>query len=296
MKDSHKRIMKYLPALLSCTAITLLATINVALETSKSNSFRRDLRELVRESTPIDSSSLEEKIDEGALERLTRENNEYVITQSKKNSDLKGLVMDPERMRDYIVSKLGAVSHTYRQGGILTEDPSNIDLLMTTRLLRVSLILNSLEREEFRKYVGSLLEADLQDPFTEHGGYVLFDDEGRARLNPIESIHSSERDEGNNQSYGIGLSDLLKNLPVSILGYHLHAEKEDNSEYAGPSATDLGSAMKKAILLSESHGLVITKLAGREFNLDYYGWNHIEEGGRRKKRASVILDLGNYSY
>lgn len=80
--------------------------------------------------------------------------------------------------------------------------------------------------------------------------------------------------------------------------YHIHASADNCETDAGPSGGtfivktgDIGNCYHRAAFHGEDHNLLITKLPGNTFNVDFYSGEM-----RGKKPQITVLDLGNYSY
>ncbi|MBI2666376.1 hypothetical protein HYX13_02075 [Candidatus Woesearchaeota archaeon] len=78
-----------------------------------------------------------------------------------------------------------------------------------------------------------------------------------------------------------------------VANFHLHSSTENSKPYAGPSGNsqhgDIGLVFAQQI-----DGLVITKLEGNKFNVDFY-----TQGGAPISTVTKnlpVVDLGNYEY
>ena len=93
-------------------------------------------------------------------------------------------------------------------------------------------IWHGLQDENVRKEIGNLVEANVQQPNTELGGFI--------RLSPRKSILGISLLERPNLSPGHSFGFSLKELKYSenFACFHLHAIKEDCSCYYGPSGFD----------------------------------------------------------
>jgi len=239
-------------------------------------------------------------------------NNNYLIKNLCKNNDICDLLYNEGEIKDNLYKKLVKMPHTYRKKSMpysnpksvfqYSEEPDNVNGLNPSQLLRVWIIMESLEKQEFVNHVGRLIEDNLKDPYTEHGGLVLFGND-MLKLYNVESRFAKKKDIRYKGTYKMPFkASSIQN----IAKYHFHASKEDCSEYAGPSqgfpliGGDLASALCETILDNESHHVIATKLNGQRFNIDYFGceavWNNNQKKGNTAEYPQIVLDLGNYEY
>jgi len=237
------------------------------------------------------------------LERRQKRNNNYLIDCLMKRENAEYLIENQEEVKKQLREKLETLEHTYRPLTSYTEGPAGVHNLSVRQLLRVYLIMEALEDQEFRDEIGKGLEADLHDPYSEYGGLGVF--ENRVKLMEVESEKASEKDPRNNGSYHLPTTKVW-GIPY-LFEYHYHATSDDCSFLAGPShgivtaATSLiGLSVKgdfvgseiSTIVFGEDHSIVITKLKGNNFNIDYFGGEKKEDG----QPNMTVLDLGNYNY
>ncbi len=237
----------------------------------------------------------------GPRQNIARANNEHLIDNIASWPHIYELLSQPEKMKLQLIEKLNTSKHTYRQGARYRETANGILDLPLRQLVHVYLLLEAFGYEEFNRRAGELLEEDLKDHTTEHGGLILFE-ERQLILHPLpsETVWSTK------VAYCL-LRDALQKPHIAI--YHFHARTEDSSTYAGPSeggswfgreTSDLSICTLEAYLQGESHNLVITKLPGREFNADYYGagveWREKDYDPNDMIIPITVIDLGNYPY
>ncbi len=237
--------------------------------------------------------------------------NNYVIKHASRNEEICGLVQEggEKKIKENLYSKLAGIPHTYRiSHGIFSlypysEKPENVQALHPSQLLRTWILMKSLEKQGFIDDIGELIEKALRDPYSEHGGLILFEDTSLTLRN-IESTLAKKKDPKYKDAYIMPFK--ARKIP-NVARYHFHAAMDDCSEYAGPSGGflflggDLAAAHGEAIFNNESHGVVMTKLKGQNFNVDYYSFRAVvEEGADGKGKVInhplVVLDLGNYEY
>jgi len=167
------------------------------------------------------------------------------------------------------------------------ENPESAMGMNYQQLLRSRILLDQLSEERFRLDIGNAVEADVADDLAEHGGLVVFNDKGALWLDRKNSM--LDRNSMNNGFYSMP-DEYYDNM--YFVRYHIHAMKNDSSVYSGPSQPDMQSCDSAAQSDGESHSIVITKLAGHSFDVDYYSC--IKNAGG--KADFVVLDLGSYDY
>lgn len=247
-----------------------------------------------------DGVNLEELIrrDYTPEQERTKSNNQYLIDCLEKRGEL-WYANSIELLKDHVASKLKSVDHTFRKHiplmPVYGESFKNVYEMSSRQLIRVDLLLEALEHEVFKDFVGSLIEDDLNDKFGEHGGLVLFNDVYELVLQSVESADYQEKESALNKHYRMPAEALAK---PHIARYHIHASSEDSSKYSGPSggtfifrSGDIGNCYERTMQCGEDHNIVITKLRGPAFNIDFYSGEL-----RNNKPVISVLDLGNYSY
>lgn len=228
-------------------------------------------------------------------ERKAKKNNEYLINNLILHQGRYNLIKDLEISKQKLEDKLKSVQHTHLVGNTHYDeyDSEGIKHLTTRQLLRVYLILENLEDKEFKQKIGLLLEEDLKDLYAEHGGLILFDKNGKLIFYPIKSGNISNKKE-NTYYYD---NTMLSFSILHIASYHFHAMKEDSSNSAGPSIEDILHCNYEANIEGESHNIVVTKLNGSRFNMDYCGGEDKDiEADPYSFSGFKIIDLGNYEY
>ena len=147
-----------------------------------------------------------------------------------------------------------------------------------TDLYKIKRILDYLADANNIEEHGKRLKVDRDDETSEHGG-LIFMVGGK-----IKFVDIDPGDRGNNGRYSQS-KEYEEMAPVSLLVYHNHALKEDNSPYSGTSGMslfgggDLGNAARM-----QRDGLVFTLLGNNTFNVDYYTPEMVE------------VDLGVYQF
>lgn len=236
-------------------------------------------------------------------------NNQYIIDNVVGRDDVYELLKNPDATKQSLVDKLNSIPHTPQIQHLGSypprpSDPTQVYNLTHGQLLRIYLLVNDLESQEFNACIGSLAEEALNDLVSEHGGLVLFDATGRLTLHPIENVYENVRgkiEQGHKpDKYKIRVPYLMPPEAWSITNlasYHFHIGREDPSTSVGPSnykppfkGGDIKACELGIITLGESHKLVVTKLKGQNFNIYYYG------GDRKGNEVITVLDLGNYTY
>src|SRR3989344_54809 len=86
-----------------------------------------------------------------------------------------------------------------------------------------------------------------------------------------------------------------------IIPFHLHAASQDETENSGPSTIDMFSSLEGYLDSGESHNIVVTKLKGRRFNIDFYGFEFKSDNLPKDTIINandyeIMLDLGVYEY
>lgn len=162
------------------------------------------------------------------------------------------------------------------------------------QFLRAYLLFEALQGQELIDNLGELVEEDLQDVYSEHGGLVCFDDEGELFFRPIESVLAKEKDLKNNHRFMLPPEAYA--IP-HVFRYHFHAISEDNSHDSGPSGYapgtkgDLISCADETRYRGESHCVLVSKLSGSKVNVDYY------TGEMMNGRVKIaVIDMGDYEY
>lgn len=153
--------------------------------------------------------------------------------------------------------------------------------------------MEALNEQKFRAQIGEIIEEDLKNLDSEHGGLVLFDRDANLTLMNIPSKINYDND-----MYRIPRESFK--IP-HVITYHLHAASQDETKSSGPSTTDMFSSLEMCIDFEEAHDIVITKLEGRRFNVDFYGFEFTLDKFSKNTIVDVndfeiMLDLGVYEY
>jgi|SRR3989338_1973073 len=222
-------------------------------------------------------------------QELARRNNQYIADNIALREGMRAIVSAPEKAKQNLVTRLGLVGHSYRY---TNELPTTVFNLSPRQLVRAYLIMEALKTEKFKTDIGVIVEDDLKDMDSEHGGLVLFDG-GNLTLHDIPSASK-----GDNNRYILAGDSL--NLP-HIIPFHLHAASQDETENSGPSTIDMFSSLEGYLDSGESHNIVVTKLKGRRFNIDFYGFEFKSDNLPKDTIINandyeIMLDLGVYEY
>ncbi|MBI4366849.1 MAG: hypothetical protein HY543_08540 [Deltaproteobacteria bacterium] len=105
-----------------------------------------------------------------------------------------------------------------------TERPPLTEL-GTPALLRLALLRRALQRPTFLQELGAIVQGDLRDRRSEHGGIMEWQ-QGRLHLRSVASVSH------NNGAY---LNRLDRFLHGGLASFHLHASQPNSAHYAGPS-------------------------------------------------------------
>ena len=194
-----------------------------------------------------------------------------------------------------LVLRLGKKDHTYR-GNVHGQTPDDAYWLSPLQRLRVNLLLDAFERQDFVAAIGREIERNPKDGVIELGGFISY-------FGSVLEVYPIDADSEAKRNFSIGRLEFLRNSHVSM--FHLHALSEDLSLYAGPSSNDGASdtiaCLHAGLDLFDVNHVVFTKLRGKRFNADYYGteWN-VRSGSGGVNVSHVewvpIVDLGNYDY
>lgn len=212
----------------------------------------------------------------------------YLATRENPNDPL---VLNQARLQDVVYQKLLQLPHTYRTEECEGE-PDDIIAAKPLQLVRSHMLLNALSNPTLIREMGQLVERNPKDGQTELGGLVTVRREG---------IHFAEIPSPSKkaQIYQISGRDISTFPHLAV--FHLHALYDDCTRFAGPSyrepwnnrreESDLGEAGREAEVTGESHNVVVTKLTGHRFNVDYYA----AQMGMFYP-GYTIVDLGVYEY
>lgn len=213
---------------------------------------------------------------------------QYLVRKGWTPEDLELLEKSPDSLR----RSLEKLPHTYRTNEREGE-PSDIAITTPLQRLRCQILLDALQDKNLVNEIGAIVDDNIRNMwYQEAGGLVMCSDQ-RVSFHTFPSL---SRD---GTSFAINARELVRGANLAL--FHLHALGEDCSRYAGPSFTDpfnrdeksdLAIAVREASATGQFHGIVVTKLKGPWFNIDYYG----AEMNNFYVTAIPIVDLGNYKY
>jgi hypothetical protein len=216
---------------------------------------------------------------------------------------LAGILLAACAPRDTLERRLWELPHTYRRNWDCSENdrgPPYDERHMAVRALtpeartKAIRLLDELQKPAFRQAIGKALEEDVKDTATEHGG-VIITEGSSLRLQPHYPTTFSAYEP--NSSYHAPLTrHLAIRKPDYFAHYHFHAAQDDNPDVAGPSPGDLGSLKQDLWIREDICGVVITKLAGRTFNIDLYLDPAVVELHGHYFADGTVTDLGTYRY
>ena len=200
-------------------------------------------------------------------------------------------ILHDNEARD-LIERLEQIEHTYR-----TEEkegePLDARRLGPLQRVRAHCLLDELENKEIVYEIAEIIERNPRDGKTELGGFIA---PHYAKMRgTFYEFPSSTKDE---RSYAWSIKD-IKSIPHIAL-FHLHALEDDCTRYAGPSQSeseesDMSSNHCSANHIGEAHDVVITKLQGKKFNVDYYTSQRRMHKGKKISEIGC-LDLSNYEY
>jgi len=241
----------------------------------------------------------EDKPNYSTLDKLsgrdtTTPRNKYLY-KHLKNSEKELLEGNRMELIEVVRNKIEDNQKTPLRSDLLEEMYIEFDLenFRNSQLIRLFLINNSLQTKDNLDNIGQQIEVDLKDEH-EHGGIIVFDEKNQIIFKEVEQEN---------------ISDKQYELPVSfrqgknyIAEYHLHAIKEDCSEFNGPSTggmalpdhgSDIENSRIQNIAHGSYHGVVITKLPGSKFNATYYSTVGKQKG---KITKTAVCNIGDFEY
>ncbi len=226
---------------------------------------------------------------------------EHITEDLADINDVQLLVSDTSQARDSLMARIDGLPHAYQAshfsrpgyidqdtGWTYGEESSQVYLLTQNQFKVTQLLMEALENEEFLESIGEIIEADLQDADAEHGGFVLFDEHFGLYLLDIPSAAKVNT--------GYSMPDGLYEEIPHLAYFHLHAIDKDCSTYAGPSRSDRSFCRHKALSQGDFHCVVITKLEGDRFNIDFFGADYESANPDGDTVDMIVLDLGAYGY
>ncbi len=239
----------------------------------------------------------------GMNEPYTLQNLRHIAREVSGWEDFEDYIRTFEAGFPNLKSELDLLEHAYRYE---EREGSPEWILDSTALqkLRCDLLLRGLRDPRFVREIGDIVERNPKDGKTELGGLIHYGGRG-LRLREVPSRSSNSRE------YAISMGTLTGRSHIAL--FHTHALEEDCTRFAAPSyahsifeqrkGTDVGSAMRTAASDGESHQVVLTKLAGRRFNVDYFGTEVVafdptlySNGKPTPSLVVTVVDLGVYSY
>jgi hypothetical protein len=206
---------------------------------------------------------------------------------------------------------LEQVPHTYRadfggQEAQYSEAPAEVQRLTPAQRTKVYQLLHALQHDrKLRQSIGKTIESDLNDKKTELGGIIAYD--GLALRLQEHYPAAFVAGDGNNNYHDPPSRKDAALHPDYFADFHLHATGDDDTAFAGPSPPDLVWVGCNMHGRTDSCGVVITKLKGKQFNVDLYfapaAPDSVIQAGAMTYDEFLqflpdcrIVDLGNYSW
>jgi|GEM_PF-5643464 len=191
-----------------------------------------------------------------------------------------------------IFTELKHKQHTPRieknyQDTTLTEHFSQVYDLSLSQSQRIYLMLKSLKNKDFLNRIGKIIEEDIKDKYSEHGGIITINPNLSLELRTIQSEDAKDKIEENNSFYN--LPD-LENFTPRVAKFHLHAMSYDEFKFAGPGSQDIIITNAEREIIGKTNEFIITSLEKGRFNIDYFG------GDKLIHKQVRVIDLGNYEY
>ncbi len=135
------------------------------------------------------------------------------------------------------------------------------DVLSWGDLLTILVVDDSLGSRGVVEQIFRQRELDRKDTSTEYGGVIEYDEEEGFRA---VLYRPRSRDRIDDERF-VASDDMFRFSDRSLVHYHLHANRQNNGRYAGPSMADLIHAAN-----SGRTNLVFTSLGRDELNVDLY--------------------------
>ncbi|MBM4106168.1 MAG: hypothetical protein FJ257_07730 [Phycisphaerae bacterium] len=136
-------------------------------------------------------------------------------------------------------------------------------------LVALHLALDAIDSPPLAAHLFDFAERDQLDRTTEFGGLIDVDAQGRFRL-----VEFKPRSRGGDLRYETP-TELMQALATGLFHVHLHAQKFENRDYAGPHLGDFQFADSCGL-----HCLVFTFIDSRTLNCDWY------------RQDRCVVDLG----
>jgi hypothetical protein len=195
---------------------------------------------------------------------------------------------------------LGTAEHTYRtdfreEPPQYAETPAEVQRLAAPQRTKAYQLFTALRTDPaLRQSIGKIIEEDLKDTKTEHGGLVVYD--GLAlRMQKHYPTKFTGADPNDHYLDPQSRIDAMPN-PDYCAEYHLHATQDDDGAYAGPSLGDLYWLQRNTGTRADACGVVITKLKDKKFNVDCYFVPPKSRDDDDFLKQVIVVDLGNYSW
>ncbi|MFZ9691385.1 MAG: hypothetical protein ACO3EP_05030 [Phycisphaerales bacterium] len=131
------------------------------------------------------------------------------------------------------------------------------------------LALDAVDVPEVRRHLFDFAERDMLDRTTEFGGMISLDEQGR-----FELVEFPPRSRSGDLRYE-GPPELFEALATGLFHVHLHCQKFDNGQYAGPHLGDFQMADA-----SGANCLVFTFIDSKSLDVDWY------------RHGRIAIDLG----
>jgi hypothetical protein len=210
---------------------------------------------------------------------------------------------DEEKLKYHIKQKLKEKDHLPREDADYVQDLSQLEKVSNINsLYLIKGYLDYFEDSDNLRQISGLMNDDLKDNFSEHGG-VVFCINGKYQFKSIQSaLKARDKNLENNEKY---LFETWTKY-LGVIGYfHFHSTQDDNSKYSGPSGSEkalrYSSAKSRSFarldngdlssLLQSSNpykmDCVITKLEGKKFHACIYFYDKDNSEAR-------VLSLGVY--
>jgi hypothetical protein len=141
--------------------------------------------------------------------------------------------------------------------------------LLWTDLAAMTLALDLLDTPALRLHLFEVADRDREDRATEYGGVIALDSSGRG-----EFLEFAPRVKAGDVRYESPQA-LFDALYTGLLHVHFHAQRYDNSDYAGPHLGDFAFAEE-----TRCSGIVLAFLGPDELGVDFY------------RHGRVVVDLG----
>jgi hypothetical protein len=273
---------------------------HAAAASQRADSLQRQLDETSRH-----AHGLQKRLDDAAREAAESEAaRKLQLQQELENPPYK----TTSTGTDDLEKMLEAIPHTYRTdwGGLTkpqyTEVPANVRQLTLFQQGRVYQLLTALQNDKaFRQSIGKVLEADIADTKSEHGGIIVYEGAAlRLQRHPPTKHAKGKGPDGKEvdpNHFYIHPETLERSFrqPDYFADYHNHALSDDSTIYAGPGTYDFQSIFMYAQKRGDATGVVFTKLPGKKFNVDIY-FPTVKKSLFSQTANCVTVDAGDWTY